>query len=94
MLYPYSGLNHINGIYEYMTLPGVSDELTGPLPDLHVTKYNYWRDFLYHLRVDHTRLPGLSKERSILVGLYGMSISDQLILGLREGRLDHEGSLM
>jgi len=74
-----------------MTSVGSPQELTGALPDLDITQFNHWEDYLYNLQVGHTKLPNIDSERVSNIGHYGFCISQHLIQGLREDQLDENG---
>lgn len=70
---------------------GSPQELIGALPDLDITQFNHWEDYLYNLQVGQTKLPGIEGDRASEIGHYGFSIARHLIQGLREGQQDLNG---
>jgi hypothetical protein len=66
-------------------------EIVNVLPDLDITQFNHWEDYLYNLQVGHIKLTNIDKQKSNEIGHYGFCISQHLIQNLRENQTDETG---
>lgn len=63
------------------------------LPTLDITKFNHWEDHLYNLQVGETKLPDVDDHKSSEIGNYGFIMAKELVLNLREKRVDQDGKV-